>query len=91
MGRTNLVLIKNNDRTESYNLSLKIKILENVGVETKKANEFLQNIPTHITDLNESLNAGAKLINDKIRIPPQKKETEIQIISPGSELSNYKN
>ena len=44
-------------------------------VETEKINKLLPNIPTdNITKLNELIYAGAKLVCDKIGVPPKELE-----------------
>ena len=50
-------------------LSLRNEDWNKVKVETKKVNELLKNIPTdNITELNELIYAGVKLVSDKIGI-----------------------
>ncbi len=45
---------------------------KNVKLETEKIDKLLPNIPTDdITDLNEIIYAGAKIVQEKICFPPR--------------------
>ena len=45
--------------------SLRNKDWRKVTFETKKVNDLLTNIPTNITELNDLIYAGAKLVSKK--------------------------
>ena len=52
--------------------SLRNQGWKNVKVETEKVNSLLKNIPTdNITELNDLIYAGAKLVGDKIGYLPR--------------------
>ena len=48
--------------------SLRDQDWRTVNSETEKVNDFLTNIPTNITELNDVIYAGAKLVCEKIGV-----------------------
>ena len=60
-------------------LSLSNQDLKTVKVETEKINELLIHISTNnITELNKLIHAGAKLVSDKICLPPKGHEQKLK-------------
>ena len=64
----NVELIKKNyDWTEDYIAIPWESRLEKVKSSIEKVNKFLKYIPTYITQMNELIHAGTKLVGDKDR------------------------
>ena len=76
--RTNVELIKNiyiyryvSEQKTTFNPE-EMKTGKKVKLVIENVNYVLQHIPTdNITELNELIYAGAKLVSDKIDIPPE--------------------
>ena len=73
MGKNNLPSLRN----------IEWRILK---IETNKINQILPYLPTNnITELNELISEGAKVVCEKIRTPTQKKSTN-ENSKPGWEI-----